>query len=157
VRPAHLVLVAAAAFSAVQSRASEPIDSRQADMRRALAAVGPSTSEEPALRGERQARDPSPAFLLGAALGAWINAAAQLDFDRDNPTAAGPPHVSQSGADPDALAQDCAEEKLAFFHLEARRGTLGLSAEQAAAIVPLDAKSLASWRSRISAPPPICG
>lgn len=145
-----------AVLHAASSSASEPINSRQADISRALVAVGPSTSEEPALRGERQMREPSPAFLLGAALGAWINAATQLQFDRDHPTAAGPPHVSQSGADPDALAQDCADEKLTFAHLQTRTGALGLSAEQIAGLVPLGRDSLASWRSRSSAPPSIC-
>lgn len=147
-----LALVAAAG----QSRADESMTRVQADLRRALVLVGPSTSEEPALRHERQARDPAPAFLLGAALGAWINAAGQLDFDRDHPTAAGPPHMSQSGADPDALAQDCAEERLAFVHLQTRARAMAMTAEQVADAASVDPVIVAVWRARASKEPPIC-
>jgi hypothetical protein len=122
-----------------------------------MAMVGPSTSEEPALRLARQSGELSPGFFLGAALGAWLNAAAQLQFDRDHPAAAGPPHVSQSGDDPDALAQDCAEEKLAFVHLQSHVQAMGVTAEQVAAAVPLDGDRLAAWRSRASTTPQICG
>jgi hypothetical protein len=150
------LVAALATLSASQPRADESAASVQADLRRALTMVGPSASEEPALRDERRARDPSPAFLLGAALGAWINAAGQLNFDRDHPTAAGPPHVSQSGADPDALAQDCAEERLAFAHLQARAGAMDMPAEQVVRAASVDPAVVAGWRTRSSAQPPIC-
>jgi hypothetical protein len=150
------LILALATIGAGQSRADEPLAGGPADLRRALTLVGPSTSEEPALRLERQTREPSPAFLLGAALGAWINAADQLDFDRDHPTAAGPPHASQSGGDPDALAQDCADEKLAFAHLKTRVEAMGMSAEQVAATASLDHGVLDAWRKRTAARPPIC-
>ena len=96
--------------------------------------------------------------MLGAALGAWTSARAQLDFDRDNPAAAGPPHVSQTGADDDALRQDCAEEAIAFQHLEARTAGLGLDPK---AVAPLAAASgadqiLFRWQARRAGPDPIC-
>ncbi|MDB5459956.1 MAG: hypothetical protein JWO72_1697 [Caulobacteraceae bacterium] len=150
-RPSSLVLALAAlsVLGAPMARAAELEPGAQADLRRALAMVGPSSSEEPAVRQERQAREPSPGFLAGAALGAWINAAAQLDFDLKNPAAAGPPHVSQQGDDPDAILQDCADEKAAFAHLEERRQALGVTEEQViAAAGAQHGGALAAWRTR---------
>jgi hypothetical protein len=127
------------------------------DLKRAVAMVGASSSEEPALRQERQNHTPSPAFQLGTALGAWINAAAQLDFDLKNPAAAGPPHVSQGAANDDAIAEDCAEEAAAFDHLSARsmEQALAPGAVLAAAGVA-NAGVLAGWRARMVRPPRGC-
>jgi hypothetical protein len=95
--------------------------------------------------------------MLGAALGAWTAAAAQLSFDLKNPTAAGPPHVSQTGGDPDALAMDCDEEKTAFANLQDR--------SRAAALAPADVLGAAgvtdtamadAWRAREAGPAKAC-
>jgi hypothetical protein len=155
-RPASLVVVLAALAALAPARAADLSAAARDDLQRALALVGPSTSEEPALRQERQAREPSPGFLLGAALGAWINAAGQLDFDSANPAAAGRPHVSQIGGDPDAFAQDCADEMTAFTHLEIRSQALGLTADRIVAAVPVGGGVLAEWRARKSAVPTAC-
>ena len=148
-----LILLAAAspAFAASLSATD------QADLRRAYEAAKLSTSEQPALRAERRDREPSPGFLLGAALGSWTAAAAQLSFDLNNPTAAGPPHVSQTGGDQDALAMDCDEEKTAFANLQDR--------SRAAALAPADVLGAAgvtdtamadAWRAREAGPAKAC-
>ena len=128
-----------------------------ADIRRAYAAASRSTSEEPALRAERLAREPSPGFRLGAALGAWTAAHAQLDFDLNNPTAAGPPHVSQTGSDDEALGQDCADERTAFDHLQTGSSALGLEPAQVLAAAALsDPALLSAWRARAAGPIAAC-
>jgi hypothetical protein len=128
----------------------------QSDLRRAYAAASLSTSEEPAVRAERQARDPSPAFMLGAALGAWTAAAAQLAFDVRNPAGAGPPHASQTGHDDDAFAEDCADEKTAFSRLDSRSRALGLGPDQVIAIAGAPAAQAAAWQARKAGPPTAC-
>ena len=145
-------MAALSAAGAPPARAAGAPPAVQADMRRALAMVGPSASEEPAMRQERQAREPSPGFMTGAALGAWINAAAQLDFDLKNPAGVGPPHVSQDGDDPDAILQDCADEKTAFTRLEARSRSLGLTPDEviAAAGATRSSSALTAWLTRRS-------
>jgi hypothetical protein len=148
--PLILALVVLPALGAPAARAAEPAAAAQADLRRAFAMVGASGSEEPALRQEGRAREPTPGFMVGAALAAWLNAAAQLDFDLRNPAGAGPPHVSQSGGDPDAMVQDCFDEKLAFDHLEARSRSLGLTPDQVAAAAGAPQGAPAAWRARRS-------
>jgi hypothetical protein len=158
-RPSSVILALAAlsALGAPPAHAADLAPDAQADLRRAMAMVGPSSSEEPAMREERQAREPSPSFAQGAALAAWLNAAGQLDFDLKNPAAAGPPHVSQTGDDPDALMQDCADEKTAFAHLEARRQALGLTPDQVVAVAGAQKSgALAAWLSRRSGPVAPC-
>jgi hypothetical protein len=158
-RPSSLILALAvlSVLGAPVARAAELSPGAQADLRRALAMVGPSASEEPALRQERQAREPSPGFMAGAALGAWINAAAQLDFDLKNPAGVGPPHVSQQGDDPDAILQDCSDEKIAFAHLEERRQALGVTAQQVIAVAGArQGGALSAWRTRRSGAAAAC-
>lgn len=124
-----------------------------ADLRRAVAAVGLSTSDQPALRVERGIREPSRAFMLGAAQAAWTNAAAQLAFDLANPTAAGPPHASQTGDLAQFLTDDCREEATAFAALQAGMRQLGLSAAQLAAAAGADQAAIAV---REANPPAAC-
>lgn len=114
------------------AQAAEP-PTLQAEVRRAVGAVGGFTSEEPALRQERRAREPSAGFLLGAALGAWMNATAQLDFDLRNPQGVGPAHahLAQDGAD--LLREECRDEAVAFERLEARAKAVGLAPDAATA------------------------
>jgi hypothetical protein len=128
-----------------------------ADVRRAYAAAQLSTSEEPAVRAERSIQAPSPAFMLGAALGAWTAATAQLDFDIKNPTAAGPPHASQTGTDDEALRQDCADEMKAFTRLDSRAGALGLTAAQVVGAAGVADQELAeAWTARRTGPVKAC-
>ena len=77
-----------------------------------------------------------------------INAAAQLDFDLKNPASAGPPHVSQTGGDPEALVRDCDDEKTAFDRLESRRRSLGLEPQQVLSAASLAQEILRAWQSR---------
>lgn len=155
--PLILALVVLPAPGAPPARAAELAPAAQTDLRRAIVMVGPSGSEEPALRQERRAREPTPGFMVGAALAAWLNAAAQLDFDLKNPAGAGPPHVGQTGGDPDAMVQDCFDEKLAFDHLETRSRSLGLTPDQV--VVAAGARqsgALAAWRARRPEPVGAC-
>jgi hypothetical protein len=147
---AHLLLLPGAAGAADLS------PSAQADLRRAYAAAALSTSEEPAVRAERRTREPSPGFMLGAALGAWTAAAAQLAFDLNNPAAAGPPHVSQTGHNDDALAQDCADETTAFTRLDSRAQALGLTPAAVTAAAGAPAMQAAAWQTRRMGPAPAC-
>jgi hypothetical protein len=130
--------------------------SDRADLRRAYEAAKLSTSEEPAVRAERRAREPSPGFMLGAALGAWTAAAAQLDFDLKNPTAAGPPHVSQTGADDEALRQDCTDEATAFMRLDSRAGVLGLAPVQVVEGAGVEKRVAQAWTARRAGPVRAC-
>ena len=120
-----------------------------ADLKRAFNAAALSTSEEPAVRAERTRGEPSPGFMIGAALGAWTAAREQLDYDLKNPSAAGPPHASQGPADLDAIDQDCRDERVAFERLETRSRALDLEPAtvlKAAAIA--NPALLDAWRSR---------
>ncbi len=121
----------------------------RAELRRGLAAAGDAASDEPALRRERQTREPSPAFALGAALGAWTNARAALDYDLHNP--------SGDGDDSAAIAIDCFDERTAFAHLEARRRALDLTPPAVlAAAGPSGVAAESAWRGRQAGPPPGC-
>jgi hypothetical protein len=120
-----------------------------ADLRRAVAMVGASTSEEAALREARKTREPSAPFLLGAALGAWINAAAQLDYDLRTP--------SGDGDDSGAIAIDCFDERTAFDHLEARRQALKLDVVEVLAGADITiGDPMATWKARQHGPSPRC-
>jgi hypothetical protein len=143
-------LVSSSAFAAALT------PSALADVRRAYAAAKLSTSEEPAVRAERAAHTPSPAFMLGAALGAWTAAASQLDFDIKNPTAAGPPHASQTGTDDEALRQDCADEITAFTRLDSRAGALGLTAAQVVGAAGVEKSLAETWTARRAGPVKAC-
>jgi hypothetical protein len=134
------------------------LDSYQrADLVRAMKAVGPSSSEAAAVRQEQKVGEPAPAFMLGAALGAWASARIQVEFDARAPEAAGPPHNSQSGDTEDYIRQDCAEEKTAFADLQSRSKALGLAPEQVlAAAGPGDPALLSAWRARQAGPIAIC-
>lgn len=138
----------AALLMAGAAQAAEP--TVQDEIRRGAEAVGGFTSEEPALRQERAAREPSPGFLLGAALGAWINAAAQLDFDLKNPQGIGPPHAHISQDGDNILREECREEAVAFDHLETRSKALGLAPETASPA------SATAWRERSKGQPAGC-
>jgi hypothetical protein len=130
----------------------------RSDLRRAFLVASMSTSEEPAVRAERRLREPSAGFMLGAALGAWTAAAAQLDFDLRAPNAAGSPHASQSGDNDDALQQDCAEEKTAFTRLDARAAGLDLDPKSVLrlAAVSIAAEILPRWLARRAGPADAC-
>jgi len=104
------------------------------------------------VRAERARGEPSAGFMIGAALGAWSAASAQLDYDLKNPAAAGPPHASQGAPVDEALDQDCREEKTAFDHLEARARDLDPAAIVQAAGAP-DAALADAWRRRRDHPP----
>ncbi len=119
-----------------------------AEVRRGFTLVGPKASDEPALRLERQTREPSPSFALGAALGAWISATAILDYDLKTP--------SGDGGDDEAIGVDCYDERIAFTHLQARHQALGLTAsEVVAATGVVDPKILTSWMARQRAGSPL--
>ena len=120
-----------------------------AEVRRGFSAVGPAASDEPAHRLERQRREPSAGYGLGAALGAWISAAAALDYDLKTP--------SGDGGDAEAIEQDCYDERTAFAHLEARRQALALTPPQVAAAAGIaDPTVLPAWTHRQAGPPPRC-
>ncbi len=126
--------------------AAQPV---AADLRRGYAAAGASTSEEPAVRAEREAREPSAAFLLGASLGAWRNASAQLHFDLETP--------SGDGDDSEAIAVDCYDDRIAFDHLAARTKAAGLTPAQVLEQAGIDqAAALDSWRTRADGAPQRC-
>lgn len=132
---------------------------QRADLTRAMKMVGPSTSEASAVRTEQKVGEPSPAFLLGAALAAWTSARAQVEFDARSPEAAGPPHNSQSGDTDDYVRQDCAEEAAAFADLQGRSQALGLAPAQvlaAAAAAVADPAALPAWRARAAGPVAAC-
>jgi hypothetical protein len=144
-----LLLSAALAALALPARAASLSANDGADLKRAFAAAALSTREEPAVRSERARREPSSGFMLGAALGAWIAARDQLDYDLKNPSAAGPPHASQGPADLDAIGQDCSDETLAFSRLDKRSRALDLEPAEVlkAAAVP-DPALPDAWRMR---------
>jgi hypothetical protein len=118
-----------------------------AEVRRGVALVGARTSDEPALRLERQTHEPSPSFSLGAALGAWIGAAAALDYDLKTP--------SGDGGDEEAIGVDCYDERTVFTHLEARRQALGLTPSQATAAAAVEPGVAPAWASRQQAGAPV--
>ncbi len=124
-----------------------PADS--AELRRGLAMVDASTSEEAALRQARRAGDLSAAFMIGTALGAWINAAAQLDYDLNTP--------SGDGDDSGAIAIDCFDERTAFDRLEARRNALHLTPTDVLASAAIGDVTVSDiWGSRLNGPSPRC-
>ena len=111
-----------------------------AELKRGFAAAELKASVEPALRAERQAgREPTLAFLAGAALGAWINAAAQLDFDLKNP--------SGDGDDTEAIAADCHDETRAFDQVEAGGRALALAPDQALGALGAAGETIAALRA----------
>lgn len=142
-------LIASAMVGASPAAPAALAPAGQAELRRGFAAAGPKTSEEPALRAERASREPSAAFMLGAALGAWINAAEALDYDLKNP--------SGDGDDSAAIAADCYDETTAFAHLESRRQAMEARPAQVLEAAGVVADSIsASWRARQSAQPAAC-
>jgi len=144
-----LSLLGASLARASLASAAQIEPAAQLELRRGLAMVGSKTSDEPALRLERQTREPSAAFMLGSALGAWNSAAAALDYDLRTP--------SGDGDDTEAIAIDCYDEKVAFAHLEARRQSLGLTPRQVVDGAGLSERDvLGSWQARQSGPPPRC-
>jgi hypothetical protein len=146
----RLVAATAALLLAGPALAAEPPPGFGAEVKRAIAAVGSFGTEAPAVRREAAERPPSAGFLLGAALAAWTNAAAQLAFDLENPQAAGPAHahLDQEGAD--LLRQECAEEATAFIDLQARTTALGMSPQDVAALAGADP---GAWLAREGAGP----
>ncbi len=142
------LVIAAQAAAGPLARAGE-IGADPIEVRRGLAAVGPSASDEPALRLERRTREPSAGFVLGAALGAWISAAAALDYDLKTP--------SGDGGDAEAIEQDCYDERTAFAHLEARWQALGITPRQAAAAAGVAVPALLpAWTLRQAGPSQRC-
>jgi hypothetical protein len=151
-------LASAAVFACALAGAAAAVPvsaADQQDLKRAYAAAAPSASEEPTVRAERALRDPSPGFMLGAALGAWSAAHDQLDFDLKNPSAAGPPHATQGAPDLDAFDQDCHDELTAFQHLETRGQGLDPAAVTTAASAP-PALAKAWTNRRASGPASVC-
>jgi hypothetical protein len=135
-----LALAAILAFGAAGARAGDAPDAQKG-----FAAVGLSTSDAAALRA---AQAPSEAFRAGAALAAWRNATASLDYDLKNPTG--------DGVD-GAVSVDCFDEKAAFADLEASRQALGLTpAAITASAGVTDATVAAAWLARQAAPPSAC-
>ena len=137
-------------------RAASFSDDAAADLKRAFAAAALSTSEEPAVRAERARGEPSAGFMLGAALGAWTAAKAQLDYDLKNPQAAGAAHASQGPANLEAIDEDCREEKVAFERLDSRSRALGLEPSQTLAMAGADAALAEAWRIRRAGPDSAC-
>jgi len=145
-----LAAMAVSLIVALNQASAAPLDaSGVADLNRAVAMVGPTTSDAPALRAESQTREPSLAFRMGAALGAWRSAAAQLDYDLKTP--------SGDGDDSGAIAIDCFDERGAFNHLEAARVALGLTPATVVSLAGMSKDDVASaWRSRQGGPPNRC-
>ena len=134
---------------AAGAQAAEIDAALRAELRRGVAAAGHWASDEPAMREERKTREPSAGFSLGAALAAWTNAAAQLDYDLKTP--------SGDGDDSEAIHLDCVDEALTLDHLESRRQALGLTPDQViAAAGGFTPEVLAAWRVRQAAPPKGC-
>jgi hypothetical protein len=135
-----LALAAWLALGAGGARAAD-----LSDAQKGFVAVGPSTSDAAALR---EAQTPSPAYRAGAALAAWRNATASLDYDVKNP--------SGDGVD-GAVSLDCFDEKAAFADLDATRQALGVSpaaiTAQAGLTDPLVAKA---WVARQAGAPSAC-
>ncbi len=145
---AVIVALGLAASVFATAKAAPPGAVDQAEIRRAVAVVGATTSEEPAVRQERRAREPSASYMLGAALGAWIAAAAQLDYDLKTP--------SGDGDDSEAIGIDCFDERTAFDHLQSRSQALGLSPKEVVDTAGLGAPVLAAWRVRLAGPAQRC-
>ena len=117
-----------------------------AELKRGFAAAGTSASDEPALRAEAH---PSEPYRIGAAVGAWSNAKAALDFLMKNP--------SGDGDDDDAIDMDCYDERHAFDHLEASRKAAAVTPEQVAAgIGGLNGQVIPDWTKRQAGPIPRC-
>jgi len=115
------------------------------DARKGFAAVGVSTSDAAALR---EVQAPSAAYRAGAALAAWRNATASLDYDVKNP--------SGDGVD-GAVSLDCFDEKAAFADLDDSRKSLGLTPAEITASVGVKGASVgAAWVARQAGPPPAC-
>jgi hypothetical protein len=112
-----------------------------AEVRRGFILVGARASDEPALRLESQTHEPSMSFRVGAALGAWISAAAALDYDLKTP--------SGDGGDEEAIGVDCYDERVAFVHLETGLQALGLTPNMVtAAAGALDPAVSPAWIAR---------
>ena len=141
---------ALAAVCAVSAAAATLDAAQKAEMARARAQVGFLGADAAALREEAaRGAEPSPAFRLGAALAAWLNAADQLDFDIANPMAVGPAHANLAGPE-DFFASDCRDEAAAFEHLTAAALALDASPQDVAAAANLPAAGLtARWTARI--------
>jgi hypothetical protein len=144
-------MLAALAFvgvlAAPRAHAAAPAPAVAAEIRRGLATAGHSASIEPAMRTERSSREPSAGFTLGAALGAWINAAAVLDYDLKTP--------SGDGDDSAAIAEDCFDERTAFGHLERGRERLSLEPDEVLGAAD-GSGAVEAWRRRQAGPLPAC-
>jgi hypothetical protein len=139
-KSATLALAGILALGAGWARAADLSDGKKG-----FAAVGPSTSDAAALR---DAPAPSQAYRAGAALAAWRNAAASLDYDVKNP--------SGDGVD-GAVSLDCFDEKAAFADLDASRQALGLTPAAITAQVGVtDASVAKAWVARQAGPPSAC-
>ena len=119
------------------------VGAAEPDMARGIAAVGTRPSAEPALRREE---NPSADFALGASLKAWANAAEEVRYAAT--------HKTGDGGDAEALAEACADERIAFRALEKRRtGMLpaGLIARSGMSV------SLGrAWQNRVEHKPESC-
>jgi len=139
-KSAALALAGTLTFCAGWARAADTSDAQKG-----FAAVGVSTSDAAALR---EAASPSPAYRAGAALAAWRNATASLDYDVKNP--------SGDGVD-GAVSLDCFDEKAAFADLDASRKALGLTpTEISAGAGVTDASVAKAWLTRQAGPPSAC-
>lgn len=121
-------------------------------MARGRAAVGMLGTDAPALRDEAV---PSPAFRLGAALAAWLNAADQVAFDIENPMAVGPAHAHLDGPD-DFFADDCRDERVAFEHLTEAARALQASPPEVAVAANLPSTVSGRWSGRIGGQTSAC-
>ncbi len=140
-----LLIAAQAVLQAAPIAAAQAVSTHvdPAEVRRGFARVGSQASDEPALRRERLTHEPSASFMLGAALGAWVSAAANLDYDLKTP--------SGDGGDAEAIGVDCYDERTAFAHLEARRQALDLAPSQATAEPGVSS----AWTARRRTGPPL--
>jgi hypothetical protein len=139
-KSAALAVAGFLSFGAGGARAAD-----LSDVRKGFVAVGPSTSDSAALRA---APAPSAAYRAGAALAAWTNATASLDYDVKNP--------SGDGVD-GAVSLDCFDEKAAFADLDASAKALGLTPAEITARAGVKDPSLAkAWVARQAGPPSAC-
>jgi hypothetical protein len=132
------------------AQAGDLTAAQRQDLQRAVAMVGASASESAAVRQESAAHGPSPAFMLGAALAAWINAAAILRYDLATP--------SGDGDDSEAIAIDCYDERVAFDHLDERVRSATISPEYVFDVANISSgDALHAWIARRAAgQPPRC-
>lgn len=126
-------------------QAAAPTALRGGEFARGMTAVGERPTDAIALR---QATAPSPSFRLGAAYRAWRNAGAAVAHDAASSTG--------DGGDVELLAEDCADERIAFTSVETEREALRLAPEQVAAATGIAPDIVSAWQARRTRPPAHC-